>query len=178
MAAMELFLDLFIIFALRLIDVALATVRIVLLGRGRKGTAAALALLEGLIWVVAITRVLSAGLDDPARIVAFAAGFAAGTYIGALVEQRLALGQSLVRVVAAVDSPQVAGLLREQGFGATVINGDGMHGEVRLTFCVVPRKKVKAVTRLVRQVNPAAYVTIEQTTSIDLSARHGRDVRA
>jgi hypothetical protein len=34
------------------------------------------------------------------------------------------------------------------------------------------------VTRLVRQVNPDAYVTIEQTTSIDLSARHGRDVRA
>lgn len=175
---MELFLDLFIIFGLRLIDVALATVRIVLLSRGRKGTAAALALIEGLIWVVAITRVLSAGLDDPARIFAFAAGFAAGTYVGALVEQRLALGQSLVRVVAPVDSPQVAAKLREQGFGATVINGDGMDGEVRLTFSVVPRKKVKEVTRLVHEANPNAYVTIEQTSSIDLHARRGRDVRA
>jgi uncharacterized protein YebE (UPF0316 family) len=175
---MDLLLDLIIIFTLRMIDVALATVRIVLLSRGRKGTAAGLALIEGMIWVVAISRVLSAGLDDPARIVAFAAGFAAGTYVGALVEQRLALGQSLVRVVASVDSPEVAGTLRDQGFGATVINGDGMNGEVRLTFSVVPRKKVKHVTRLINEVNPNAYVTVEQTSSIDLHARHGRDVRA
>jgi uncharacterized protein YebE (UPF0316 family) len=174
---MELFLDLIIIFTLRMIDVALATLRIVFLSRGRKGTAAALAMVEGLIWVVAITRVISAGLEDPERIVAFAAGFAAGTYVGALVEQRLALGQSLVRVVAPVDTPQVAGILRQQGFGATVINGDGFEGEVRLTFSVVPRKKVKEVTRLVHEVNAHAFVTVEQTTSLDLHARHGRDVR-
>ena len=175
---MELFLDLFIIFTLRLIDVALATLRIVFLSRGRKGTAAGIAMVEGIIWVVAITRVISAGLEDPERIVAFAAGFAAGTYVGALVEQRIALGQSLVRVVAPVDTPQVAGVLREQGFGATVINGDGLNGEVRLTFTVLPRKRVKQVTRLIHEVNPDAFVTIEQTASIDLHARHGRDVRA
>jgi uncharacterized protein YebE (UPF0316 family) len=175
---MDLFIDLATIFTLRLIDVALATVRIVLLGRGKKGTAAALALLEGLIWVVAISRVLSAGLHDPARIVAFAAGFAAGTLVGALVEERLALGQSLVRIVAPVSTPQVADALRAEGYGATVINGDGMEGEVRLTFTVVPRKKLKEVTALVHQVNPGAYVTVDhQTSSVDLMARHGREVR-
>jgi uncharacterized protein YebE (UPF0316 family) len=174
---MGLFIDLATIFTLRLIDVALATVRIVLLGRGKKGTAATLALIEGLIWVVAITRVLSAGLDDPARIVAFAAGFAAGTFVGALVEERLALGQSLVRIVAPVSTPPVADALRAEGYGATVINGDGMDGEVRLTFTVVPRKKLKEVTALVHQVNPGAYVTVDQTSSIDLTARHGREVR-
>lgn len=175
---MELFIDLATIFTLRLIDVAIATLRIVLLGRGKKGTAAGLALVEGVIWVIAITRVLSAGLDDPARIVAFAAGFAAGTFVGALVEERLALGQSFVRIVAPVSSPQVADALRAEGFGATVINGDGMEGEVRLTFTVVPRRKVKAVMALVHQLNPGAYVTVEHTSSVDLGARHGREVRA
>ncbi len=175
---MDLVLDLFLIFTLRMIDVALATLRIVFLSKGRKGTAAGLALVEGVIWVVAITRVISAGFDDPERIVAFAAGFAAGTYVGALVEQRLALGQSLVRIVAPVGSPSVAEVLRDQGFAATVINGDGFEGEVRLTFTVVPRKRVKEVTRLIHEVNPNAFVTVEQTSSIDLHARHGRDVRA
>ncbi len=174
---MELFLDLFIIFSLRLIDVALATVRIVLLGRGRKGTATIIGFVEGLIWVLAISRVIG-GLDDPARMVAFAAGFAAGTYVGALVEERMALGQSLVRVVASVNTPPVADALRAEGFGATVINGDGMEGEVRLTFCVVPRKKLKAVTALIHSINPGAYVTVDETNSIDLMARHGREVRA
>lgn len=173
---MELTIDLFFIFALRTIDVGIGTVRIVLLGRGRRATAAALGFAESLIWVIAVSRVLD-GLDDPLRMVAFAAGFAAGTYAGSMVEEWLAIGQSLVRVVAPIDTAQVAPLLREQGFGATVVNGDGQDGEVRLTLSVVPRKRVAEVTRLIHETTPDAFVTVDQTSSIDLPARHNRDVR-
>ena len=173
---MDLALDLFIIFTLRLLDVGMATVRIVLLGRGRRGPAAALGFVEALIWVIAITRVLD-GLDDPTRMVAFALGFAAGTYLGSVVEEWLALGQALIRVVTPTQTDQVAPLLRLQGYGATVLNGDGLSGEVRVTFCVVPRKKVWSVTRLIHETNPEAYVTVDQTATIDLGERHGGDVQ-
>src|SRR3970282_2607216 len=96
---MELFLDLSIIFVLRVLDVGMATVRIVLLSRGRKGSAAFLGFFESLVWVLAIARVLS-GLDDPARILAFAAGFAAGTYGGAVVEEWLAVRACPLRGIA------------------------------------------------------------------------------
>ena len=173
---MHIALDLLVIFALRAIDVGIATVRIVLLGRGKRTMAAGLGFVESLIWVVAVSRVLS-GLDDPWRMVAFAAGFAAGTYVGSLVEEWLAIGQSLVRVVAPIETDQIAPLLREKGFGATVFNGDGMEGEVRLTLAVVPRRKVTEVTKLIERANPDAFVTIDQTASIDVSARHERTVR-
>ncbi len=173
---MDLALDLFLIFTLRLIDVGMATIRIVLLGRGRRGTAAALGFVEALVWVIAISRVL-AGLDDPARMVAFALGFAAGTYAGSVVEEWLALGQSLIRVVAPTQTEPVAPLLREQGYGATVLNGDGLSGEVRVTFSVVPRKKVWTVTRLIHGANPEAFVTVEQTATVNLAERHGGDVQ-
>lgn len=172
---MDLVLDLLIIFTLRLLDVGMSTVRIVLLGRGRRGPAAALGFVEALIWVIAISRVLS-GLQDPARMVAFALGFAAGTYMGSVVEEWLALGQSLIRIVAPTRTDQVAPLLRKRGYGATVLNGDGLSGEVRVTFCVVPRKEVSAVTRLIHEANSEAYVTIDQTSTIDLAERHGGDV--
>ena len=149
--------------------------RIVFLGRGRRAPAAALGFAEAAIWVVAFTRVLD-GIDDPARIVAFAAGFAAGTYVGSWVEEWLALGQSMVRIVTPTDTPSPAKVLRERGYGATVLNGDGMLGEVTVTFSVVPRKYVGALARLIDQVNPDAYVTVDTTTSIDL-ARHGGDVK-
>jgi uncharacterized protein YebE (UPF0316 family) len=171
---MDLAIDLLIIFTLRLLDVGMATVRIVLLGRGRRGPAAALGFVEALIWVLAITRVLD-GLNDPARMVAFALGFAAGTYIGSVVEEWLALGQALVRIVAPVRTEPVAPLLRAKGYGATVVNGDGLDGDVRVTFCVVPRKEVYTVTRLIHEANPAAYVTVDQTSTVDL-ARHGGNV--
>jgi uncharacterized protein YebE (UPF0316 family) len=172
---MDVVLDLLIIFALRLLDVGMATVRIVLLGRGRRGPATLLGFFESLVWVLAIARVFD-GLDDPARMVAFALGFAAGTYVGSLVEEWMALGQALVRIVAPVETEPVAPLLRERGYGATVVNGDGRSGEVRLTFCVVPRKEVFSVTSLIHAANPAAYVTIDQTSTFDL-ARHAGDVK-
>lgn len=173
---MDLGLDLLLIFFLRLLDVGIATVRIVLLGKGRKLAATGLGFVEALVWVLAISRVLD-GLDDPLRMVAFAGGFAAGTYLGALVEEWMALGQVLIRVIAQVESPDVATLLRENDFGATVVNGDGMTGEVRITFSVVPRREAKRVSRLIQQRNPDAYVTVESTTAIDLPHRHERDVR-
>ena len=176
MNVVDVVLDLLIIFTLRLLDVGMATVRIVLLGRGRRGPATLLGFFESLIWVLAIARVFD-GLDDPARMVAFALGFAAGTYVGSLVEEWMALGQALVRIVAPVDTDPVAPLLRDKGYGATVLNGDGLAGDVRVTFCVVPRKEVYAVTRLIHEANPKAYVTIEQTSTVDLAMRHGGDVK-
>lgn len=173
---MDLLLDLLFIFFLRLLDVGMATVRIVLLGKGRKLAATGLGFVEAMVWVLAIARVLD-GLDDPLRMVAFAGGFAAGTYLGALVEEWMALGQVLVRVISPVDTPSVAEVLRSHDYGATVVNGDGMAGEVRITFSVVPRKDTKYVSRLIHETNPAAYLTIESTNAIDAPHRHEGDVR-
>lgn len=173
---MILVLDLAIIFVLRAVDVGMATVRIVLLSRGRKGAAAVIGFFEALIWVVAVSRVLG-GLDDPLRLVAFAAGFAVGTYFGSIVEGWLAIGQALIRVVTPCDSAPVASLIRMQGFGATVLNGDGMNGEVQVTFTVVPRRKVDSVLRLISEANKEAFVTIDDTASLDLHKRAERTVR-
>jgi uncharacterized protein YebE (UPF0316 family) len=173
---MELAFDLVLIFVLRLLDVGMATVRIVLLGKGRRSAATALGFFEALIWVLAVAQVLD-GLDDPVRMIAFAAGFAAGTYVGSIVEEWMALGQSMIRIVAPTDSPPVADVLRDRGFGATVINGDGLDGEVRITFCVIPRKETQSALNLVHEINPAAYVTVDSTTSIDVPHRAERTVR-
>ena len=39
--------------------------------------------------------------------------------------------------------------LRVAGFGVTVINGKGMDGEVVISWCVTPRKKLRKVIKLI-----------------------------
>lgn len=173
---MTLALDLIVIFILRAIDVGMATVRIVLLSRGRKGAATAIGFFECLIWVVAVSRVLT-GLEDPLRMVAFAAGFAAGTYFGSMVEEWLAIGQTLIRVVTRSEIEGVAGAIRAKGFGATVLNGDGRDGEVRVTFTVIPRKRLDEVLAVVNEIAPDAYLTIEDTAAPDWRRRFDRVVK-
>mgnify|MGYP001824243856 FL=1 len=111
--------------------------------------------------MVAVSQVIR-NVDDPFRMVAFAAGFGAGTFAGVMVERWLAMGTTIVRIVAPVETPQAAPVLREHGYAVTVLNGEGLHGDVRLALTVVPRRKVREVLQFVYRTNPGAFVTFEQ----------------
>jgi uncharacterized protein YebE (UPF0316 family) len=173
---MTIVLDVLLIVGLRLIDVSLGTLRIMLLTRGSRWRAGAIGFFESLTWVMAAGLVLSE-LDDPVRMVAFAFGFGAGTFLGASLERLLAVGNAVVHIVAPVDSPPAAFELRRSGFGATVLNGEGMDGEVRMTFTVVPRRRVKEVLAAVRRANPQAFVTVEDVRTAETAPRTATAVR-
>jgi uncharacterized protein YebE (UPF0316 family) len=118
---------------------------------------------ESLIWVIAASLVF-ANLTSPLRMVAFAGGFAMGILVGGLVERRIAMGTAFVRVVAPIASEPVAPALRAEGFAVTVINAEGMDGEVRLSFMVMARRDTARVLALMHAVNPGAFVTVEEVT--------------
>jgi len=173
---MTIVLDVLLIVGLRLIDVSLGTLRIMLLTRGSRWRAGFIGFFESLTWVMAAGLVLSE-LDDPVRMVAFAFGFGAGTFLGASLERLLAVGNAVVHIVAPVDSPPTAFELREAGFGATVLNGEGMDGDVRMTFTVVPRRRVKEVLAVARRANPQAFVTVEDVRAAETAPRAATAVR-
>ncbi len=151
-------------FLLRVTDVSLGAIRIVMLVRGRRWVAGLLGFFESLIWVLAAGLVLT-NLDSPLRVVAFAAGFAAGTVLGGTVERWIALGNSVLRVITPYETPEVAPYLRAAGFGVTVVNAEGKDGEVRLAFTVVPRRRADEVLAITHRVNPDAFVTLEDVTT-------------
>ncbi|MDH3426109.1 MAG: DUF5698 domain-containing protein [Acidimicrobiia bacterium] len=148
------------IVGLRLIDVSIGALRITYLVRGRRLLAGSLGFFESLTWVIAAGIVLS-NLDQWYKVIAYAGGFGLGTALGGTLDRWIASGQVMVRVMAPVGSPQAAGLLREKGFGVTVLNAEGKEGEVRLTLVALRRKQLPEVIQLVRSVNDSAYVTVD-----------------
>jgi len=162
-----------LVFAMRVLDVSISTVRIVVMMRGHLRLATILGFFESLLWVAAASLVF-ANLGNPYKAVAFAAGFATGILVGGLVERRIAMGNAFVRVVAPLDSPPVAERLRAAGFPGTVVNAEGRDGEVRLTFSVIPRKRVREMLALVHEVNPEAFVTVEEVALPDLERIRSR----
>jgi uncharacterized protein YebE (UPF0316 family) len=167
---MQLLWDLLLIFALRLVDVSLGTLRIILLSRHRRLLPALIGFVEVFVWLVAATVVFS-NLNNLPRMLTYAAGFALGTYLGTLLEARLAVGDTMMRVVAPVTTPQVADRLRVAGFGVTVVNADGRDGEVRLAFSIIPRRRRKEALGLVQDMNPTAFVTLQDIETITPRAR-------
>jgi uncharacterized protein YebE (UPF0316 family) len=154
-----------LIFCLRITDVSIGTLRITFLVRGKRTVAGMLSFFESLIWLLAAAQVLST-LDSPLKFVAYAGGYATGTMLGVSVERWIAVGDVLMRIITPVDAPSAEHVLRQAGYGVTVVNGQGMRGDVRILFVVLPRRRTEIVMRLVKGVNPDAYITFEPTSQV------------
>jgi len=91
--------------------------------------------------------------------------------MGSYIENTIAIGDIVVRIFAPKDSEsmKVAEELRKNEFGVTIINGEGMQGEVSIAWCVTPRKRLKEVLKIVSEISPNAYVTTEPTNPTKLT---------
>ena len=149
-----------IIFSLKLADTSLGTMRTLLVNRNKPIYAALVGLLESGIWIVAITQVAKAW-NDPVLMAAFAVGFAAGIIFGSYIERMVGVGNIIVRVFCPSNSPSVAEKLRENGHGVTVIDGQGKDGPVKVYLCIIKRRKLKSVLKMIQEINPNAYITTD-----------------
>jgi uncharacterized protein YebE (UPF0316 family) len=163
-----------LIFLARIVDVTLDTLRIIFISRGNKVVAPILGFFGILIWLIAITRIM-ANLDNWTAYIAYAAGFAVGNYVGLKIEEKLAIGIQIVRVITGKDSSILINSLREAGFTATAVDAKGNEGPVHIIFLVVKRQKIKQVVKIINHYNPKAFYSIEDVRS--MSVDHSRIIR-
>ena len=164
---MELLISALFIFCLRLADQSLGTMRARLVSRNKPIYGALIGLIESAIWIVAVSQVIN-DIDKPILIAGYAIGFAAGTILGYYAERILGFGDVVIRVFTSIKSPSVAEALRDQGYGVTVINGEGRDGVVRIYWCIIPRRKLKSVLKIIKEITPDAYVTTDSANPISL----------
>lgn len=154
-----------LIFLARICDVTLGTLRIVFISKGDKIIAPILGFLEVLIWLVAITQVME-NLNNVASYLAWAGGFATGNFLGLRVEQKLALGQMVVRVITVEPADKLIDRLKGRGYRLTCIDARGTRGKVNLLFLIVKRKKLQEVLDIIRDFNPMAFYSVEDVRSV------------
>lgn len=148
-----------LIFTARLTDVTLGTVRIIFVSRGLRKVAPLVGFFEILVWLVAISQVLQ-HLDKPLNLVAYAAGFATGTYCGILLEGKLGLGLLALRVITEEDASELTEELRGARFGVTSFAARGVRGRVRLLFTILQRSDLERALEIVRRRHPRAFVSV------------------
>lgn len=165
--AMEWYIPLFI-FAARLCDVPLGTMRLILTIGGHRWLAAGLGFFEVIIWVLAVGTAIQ-HLKSPVALVAYGAGFASGVLVGMWLEDRIALGYRMIRVVYPGGSNGVLDLteaLRERGYRVTRVRGEGRDGTVEIAFLVIPRKRLRELRTALGSLAPDAFVTVERVERV------------
>lgn len=149
-----------LMFSARVIDVSLGTVRIILISKGYRLQATLLGFFEVLIWIIVIGQIMQ-NLDNFFYYIAYSAGFATGTAVGMYLEKRLSLGMVMLRVVTKYEAVDLLEYVRQQEFNATVVNGEGKYGEVKVLFMVLKRSQLNPIINKIKEYNPNAFYTVE-----------------
>ncbi len=157
-----------LVFFARVVDVSLGTIRIIFTSRGLKHIAPLLGFVEVFIWVAAISQITKSANNIIAYL-AYAGGFAAGTYLGMYIENKLAMGMLVIRVIVPGHVTDVTTNLRKHGYGFTRVDAQGSQGPVHLIYTIVKRKDLPSAVDIIHEAYPTAFFTIEELRS----AEHG-----
>jgi uncharacterized protein YebE (UPF0316 family) len=154
-----------LIFLARIADQSMGTLRVIFISKGFKYLAPLIGFFESLIWLLAVSQIMQ-HLDNIACFLAYGAGFGMGNYIGIILEEKLSLGNVIIRVIPRKDTTELLTHLRNTSFGFTLLNAEGSKGPVKMIFLVIKRQQVQELIGIINRFNPNAFYTIEDVKAV------------
>ena len=156
-----------VIFLSKVLENALATLRLIVVSNGKKMTGAFLQFVISLVWVVVTGSVLVDITKDPLKVVFFALGSMVGSYLGSYFEEKMAMGSNTLTAIVDSDlSKFVTDKIREMGFAVTISNGEGKDKTRNILYIVVSRKKQKKIIHMISNIDSSAMIISSHTSSI------------
>lgn len=156
-----------LIFAARVFDVTLGTMRIIFTSRGHRNLAPVLGFIETFVWIVAVSSLVKHA-QNLAAYFGYAGGFAIGTLVGLFLESKLAIGTVTVRAIIRRDPNELIQALLEAGFGVTTVDGQGSTGTVKIIYTTLKRQDLPVVVDIYHRMLPGAFLSIEEVRSTEL----------
>lgn len=153
-----------LIYFARLCDVSLGTLRGVLASKGKRQIVPFIGFFEVLLWLVAISQIMT-NLTNVMCYFAWAAGYATGSFLGLLIEEKLAIGLQVVRIITNQNTEGLTQALTDSHLGYTIFDGTGARGPVKMIFTIVKRKEVPKVATLIKEHHPTAFFSVEDVKS-------------
>jgi uncharacterized protein YebE (UPF0316 family) len=148
------------IFFARIIDVSINTVRIIYVMTGRKGISTFLGFFESLVWLLAIGQIFQ-HMNNIYCYIAYPAGFAAGIFVGMMIEEKLALGKVVLRIITPDDVSSILPYLKQNQIKYSIMSVEGDRGPEKILFTVINRDKLDEIQENISIELPSAYYTVE-----------------
>ena len=133
------------IFFARIVDDSLGTLRTISIVHGRKWMAFWIGFVEIIIWLTVVSTVIYKIREIPVLGIFYAFGFATGNLVGIQIEQWLALGNIILRVISRDHPEALTSTIRRAGYRVTLFHGQGKSGPVVELYIVCRRRDLKEV---------------------------------
>ncbi len=155
------------IFFCRIIDVSMGTFRMVLTVKEKSALAGIIGFIEIFIWYVVVKDAISSEGPVIAIAIAYAGGFACGTYIGTRLSKLLISGSVSVQVVTTDRNPDMLSAVRDEGYALTVVDANESEyaGEKYMIFASIDKKKLKDFEALIKRWDENAFILVQDAKS-------------
>ncbi|MCL2408380.1 MAG: DUF5698 domain-containing protein [Oscillospiraceae bacterium] len=153
------------IFFSRIIDVSLGTIRTIMTVRGRLKVAALIGFVEVSIWFLVARTAINSSEGGIAVTLAFAAGFATGTFIGGNIANKFINSILSLQVVTSSKNEEIIKAIRDGGFAVSVldVNSSEFSAEKYLLLIEIKSDMFKKVQKIIYDKDPGAFIMARET---------------
>jgi uncharacterized protein YebE (UPF0316 family) len=155
----------FLIFFAKVIDVGLSTLGLIFTSRGYKKLSALTGIIEISIYLLAISAIIE-HITEAWYFIAYASGYAVGTYVGMWIEEKLSIGFMNIRVISKKSPERIIKAFRTSGYKATIYKANSTSHRVYVITTVVRRKDVPGVMDLIRKYDRSAFYSVEDIRDV------------
>lgn len=165
---MALFLLCIQVFACRIVDVSLGTVRTILTVKDKIAAASAIGFVELFVWFVIVRTALDSSADSLWIAISYAAGFATGTYAGGKLAGKFLKGILNVQIVTSSKDDRLVQRIREAGFAVSVLNvNSSQFGDEKYMLIIEIRSDtLQQLKNTVYAHDPGAFFMVRETKFI------------
>ena len=93
-------------------------------------------------------------------ILTFSIGSLIGSYVGSILEEKIALGTNLI---VCITDKKICDFIRNKGYIVTKLDGDGLNSKKEILFIIIKRKKNKELINLISSLDSKAVLISEHT---------------
>lgn len=165
---MSLFLLCLIIFACRIVDVSLATIRTVFIVKEKTIIATLIGFIEVLIWFLIVRQALNTDESGILVALSYAGGFAAGTFIGSFISKLLIVSKVQIQVITSSKNDVLIDTIRDNGYALTVIDiTNQKHSQEKYMFFIeTSSKQIKKLKDIILKLDSKAFITVHESMQV------------
>ncbi len=156
----------------RIIDMSLASLRTVYTVRSRPVIASLLGFFEAFSWFIVVKAALDYVIVNQVKdtlfiALAYSLGFALGTLLGGILANIVVKTKINVHIVLSKKNEDLLTVLKEQGFGQTIISAQGTSKkETNLVFVETDSKNLKTLKDIIDKYDKNAFISIHEVKQV------------
>lgn len=152
------------IFFSKIIENALSTLRLIVVANGKKKLGAFLQAIIALVWIL-VTGIVIVDIDkDILKIVFFCIGSAVGSYLGSIIEEKIALGSNILMcVINEKYEKHIKEILKNYQI-TTICEKDNKYS---ILLILLKRKEINRISKIIKKIDQSSIIISEKAKNIN-----------